>query len=488
MPIETGHSILLSAREGGRVEIDRVVFSLWKSADQKTLAEVLEGPLSFEASPLELRAGLACLAEAGLIDRDKTPSPTSPESLPPGGSVSVIIVSYNSRRWLEECLVSLANQTCSPRETIIVDNGSSDGSAGWIESYHPEVHLISLQTSMGLAQAINTGIRHASGDYYFLLNPDVRLHEDAVALMVNTAIQHPGCAAVAAKLRLFWTPSFLNGLGNLVGALSWGTDIGLGHLDLGQLDDWDDLPSACFAAALLPAEAIRMVGMLDEAFPLYYEDSEWCYRARLYGLSIRAAPSAIAAHAFSAQTLPQEITGPSPAKLRQVTGGRLRFITRINGPAFFWSFCLGYLMEDLLRILIYLIQGRREMVSAVFQGWADYRQDLRSSLQDRKKIQAHRQRSDRQLYRLQRKAPVPWIQTGVPQLTWDGICGDYLPFIISDQTRQMPEFEDVELDKTTVRSASILSFERVLRVWRIQGFHALVDRLGRVILWRLMQP
>ncbi len=95
------------------------------------------------------------------------------------------------------------------------------------------------------------------GSTILLLNPDVQVEPDAVAHLVHKAASNPRCAAVAAKLRMLWTPAFLNGLGNQVGAISWGTDIGLGHLDLGQFAGWDEIPSACFAAALIPSRAVR---------------------------------------------------------------------------------------------------------------------------------------------------------------------------------------------------------------------------------------
>ena len=188
------------------------------------------------------------MAEAGLLERSGVKSiPQTTNSLQ-GDLVSVIIVSYNSRRWLKDCLSSIANQSYGPIETIIVDNASQDGSAEWIQDHAHDAILIALKQTVPLAKALNIGIQQAAGRYLVLLNPDVDLDREAVYQLIRVTQENPSCAAVAAKLQLLWAPSFLNGLGNQVGAFSWGTDIGLGHLDLGQFDHWKEDPFSLFCS------------------------------------------------------------------------------------------------------------------------------------------------------------------------------------------------------------------------------------------------
>ena len=113
--------------QGGRIASDPRLTALWEGIDGQSLEEILDRVRESGESRQETLGALVCLAEAGLIRRDPPRNPRSQE--PPSGSgllVSVIIVGFNSREWLVDCLPSLTRQNYSPLEIIVVDNGSSD--------------------------------------------------------------------------------------------------------------------------------------------------------------------------------------------------------------------------------------------------------------------------------------------------------------------------------------------------------------------------
>ena len=124
-PIYSNGQVLLSTREGGRVMVDRTVLRLWQVAGQHELSEILDASELSNANPLQIRAGLACLAEAGLIERVGYSRKIPVSSATGSERVSVVIVSYNSSAWLEGCLDSLYGQTHAPFEIIVVDNAFS---------------------------------------------------------------------------------------------------------------------------------------------------------------------------------------------------------------------------------------------------------------------------------------------------------------------------------------------------------------------------
>ena len=246
-----------------------------------------------------------------------------------GPLVSIIIVVHNSREWLPDCLESISQQTYDPIELVLVDNASIDGTQEWASSNIPQAKYLRLHESTSFAKAINLGVEAAEGVFFLLLNPDTVLDPGVVAEMVATAQKNTQCGAVAAKLKFLWAPGFLNGIGNRVAPFSWGVDNGLGHLDLGQFDDWDELPSACFAAALIPKQVWEKVGPADEEFPMYYEDSEWSYRARKQGFRIQAAPKAVVYHGFGGRMPAGERNSMDARKLENVVYGRLRFTIKL---------------------------------------------------------------------------------------------------------------------------------------------------------------
>lgn len=460
---------LLSTPQGGKIALDAILFSLWQQANGRELKEIIE--IQAEgADSHAIRAALACLAEAGLLMRSEEeggrgrqgeggteeekgtrvqgdgersfplspPLPLSPSS----SLVSAVIVGYNSQEWFEECLESLFAQTYSPLEIIVVDNASSDDSVEWLKANYPGVKLLCLETTRSLAYAINQGVAAAIGSHFLILNPDVRLEPDAVSQMVAVAQSDPLTAAVAAKLKFGWAPAFLNGLGNRVQTSSWGTDNAIGYLDLGQFDTWSEVPSACFAASLIPRTAWEAVGSVDEGFPLYYEDSEWSYRARMLGYTVRLAPQAVIYHAFGSKVPSEEDSGLTSRKLRRVVYGRLRFVGKIVSFPYLHQFLRNYGSEDLTNFFRALAQFDWSTAQAYLGGWWDFLTNLPILWQERRNLQARRSRSDEDLFALQREMPTFLVWHGLPELTWDSVLHYYLPLFRSARTQPMPEFEN----------------------------------------------
>lgn len=432
---------LLTTPEGGKIALDDRLLALLQSADGRDLQEIVAEFRGQEPLPDAVRAAVACLAEAGLLDRESNNVQPEPPVVPSTALVSAIIVTYNSCDWLPECFESLLSQTHPALEAIVVDNGSSDGSADWVAGHYPQVKLLRLEKSVSLAAAINCGVAAGRGEYLLLLNPDIRLERDAVAQMLATALEDGSCAAVAAKLKFWWAPAFLNGIGNRVGPSSWGTDNLIGHLDVGQFDSWQEVPSACFAATLIPREAWDAVGNLDEGFPLYYEDSEWSYRARLLGYTVRPAPKAVVYHAFGGRVPSGEEEPLSPRKLRHAAYGRLRFALKILGLPYLLRFLRNYLVEDWRNFWAAVFRCQWPVVRAYMGAWRHALSSLPAVLAQRRRLQARRARRDTELFALQQEIPDQQLWRGLPELTWDTVFRRYLPLFRSGKTRPVPEFQ-----------------------------------------------
>ncbi len=498
-PVTTREGTFLTTKSGGKILVDSILLGIWQKADGFSDEDIVVNCTSKTILPGQVLVGLACLRAAGLLEcqeiqrsgnnRENRQKPlTYPKVC--DGLVSAIIVCHDSRFWLEKCLQSLFAQTYSPLEIIVIDNCSSDGSAEWLDEAYPSLKLISLDQLQPLARALNMGIETAHGVYYLLLNPDVELEPDALAGMLDIARGNPSCAAVTPKLRFTWAPAFINGLGNFVGAFSWGTDCGLGHLDLGQFDGWREVPSACFASTLISSDVYRKVGPFDEEFHLYYEDSDWSYRARLLGYTILAAPKAIVYHGYGGRIPDLNKTGLTQTKLQQVSYGRLRFATKILGWKYMIRYLADYFIEDFFRGGLALFQGNWGKIRAILKAWSNYFSSLPNLIRIRQDIQDHRKCSDEQILRLQRKTPMPLIWRGLPCLTWNIIRNHYLPLIISGQALEIPGISRFDFLASSINTIPRPnpSLHNAFYVWHIEGFRASLYWMAKTVQWYLIQP
>ena len=438
------------------IAIDTHLLALWEFAKSKSLETIAEDFYPGKFPPAEIGASLACLAEAGLLLREpETESFSGQLESAAGPLVSIIIVGHNSLEWLPECLESIGRQTYEPIEVCNVDNASSDGSQTWITTNYPDVNYHRINQVVSFAKALNIGVDAAAGEYFLLLNPDTVLEPDVIAEMVDKARANPRCGAVGAKLKLLCAPGFLNGIGNRVDTYSWGVDNGLGHLDLGQFDDWYELPSACFAAALIPKQAWEQVGPADEKFPMYYEDSEWSYRARKRDFQILAAPEAVVYHGFGGRTPSGDQERLSPSKLENVVYGRLRFTVKLL-DGYLEKFLLSYLLSDFINIFRYLFSFKIYYVSAILRGYIKFFSDFQNIRTERRFQFDNLVVPDKKIFNLPQNFPETLIWNGLPELSWDLIRSNYLHEIKFEHTRPMVEMGSHEQPNLLIISHDVI--------------------------------
>jgi GT2 family glycosyltransferase/glycosyltransferase involved in cell wall biosynthesis len=433
-----GERPLLSTPQNGRVALDRRLMDLWAAANGCSLEEMVQSYSSQGASVGMVMAGLACLAEAGLLSRSRSAS--RPKSRPVKGKlVSVVIVAYNGEEWLKDCLPSLQKQTYSPLEIIVVDNASSQNMSPWLKGYSPAVKVIRLEKPHSIPAANNRGVSVAKGSYFLLLNQDTELEPDAIAEMVRVIESDKKCVSVAPKLKLYWARAFLNGIGNRVQENSWGTDNAIGHLDLGQFDGWREVPSACTAAALFSRQGWHRVGAMDEGFTMYYDDPEWAYRARLMGFKILAAPSAVVYHAFGGR-IPSGSPGTlPPQKLKNAVYGRLRFVEKLlEGKR--RELLRNHRKEDVRNLFAALAGFHWATARAYLAGWLLFINSRPSLNRNRPALLKKRIMTDEELFALQKGYPEHATWNNLPDLTWERIESQYYPLIHTGRTRALPEF------------------------------------------------
>jgi GT2 family glycosyltransferase len=223
--------------------------------------------------------------------------------------LSIVIVTWNAREHLAACLDSLADHPFrGESEMIVVDSASSDGTAAMVRERFPRVRLLALDENRGFAAGNNAGLREAGGRFALLLNPDTLVHAGALDALVEFAEAHPRAWAVGPKLldtggALQRTgvrfPSAWNLLVEtlFLDRLLPGTRLFAAHRELfadpGQARRVDYLQGSCL---LLRAEALARVGLLDEGYFLYFEETDWCRRCADAGGEVHYAPQAVVTH------------------------------------------------------------------------------------------------------------------------------------------------------------------------------------------------
>ncbi len=205
--------------------------------------------------------------------------------------VAAVVPSWNGARWLPGCLASLRAQERAFDELIVVDNGSTDGSA---QRLGDDVRVVALPTNRGFAAAANAGIAATGADWVALVNTDVELEPDWLARMVAGASED--AAAVACKMVSLHDPAILDDTGDFLRRDGVCEQRGRGRRDDGRWDEPGEVFAACAGAALYRRSAVLAVGGFDERLFSYLEDVELGLRLRLAGWRAAYVP-AVARHA-----------------------------------------------------------------------------------------------------------------------------------------------------------------------------------------------
>jgi len=224
--------------------------------------------------------------------------------------VSVIIVSYNVRCFLYQCLASLYRSRCSLSwEIIVVDNASSDGSVEMLRRYFPSVRLVANHENVGFARAVNQAIELAGGKYLLLLNPDTIVPEEVFQHCFEFMEAHPEAGGMGVKMidgsgryapeskRGFPTPLVaffkLFGLHRLFPKSAFFNRYYLGHLPNDAVQEVDVLSGAFM---WLRRKALDEVGLLDNRFFMYGEDIDLSYRLTRAGYRLYYYPHCTIVH------------------------------------------------------------------------------------------------------------------------------------------------------------------------------------------------
>jgi GT2 family glycosyltransferase len=214
--------------------------------------------------------------------------------------VSVVVTNWNGRHFLEACLAALASQSYPEIEVIVVDNGSTDGSPGWVKQNFPLVRLIENSENRGFAAANNQGICAARGEFVALLNNDAFPEPGWLAALVQAMGQSDHIGMAASRMVFADRPDLINSAGICIDRCGIVWDCNSGRPDDAAAGPPSEAFGASAGAGLYRRALFDDIGLLDDDFFIYLEDVDLAWRAQWRGWHAVYVPAARVLHAHSA--------------------------------------------------------------------------------------------------------------------------------------------------------------------------------------------
>lgn len=264
---------------------------------------------------------------------------------------AVSIVEFNTKDLLRKCLISVLNQKMQSDNHIeiwVVDNNSKDKSVEMVRSEFPNVRLIENPQNVGFAKGHNTALKQIKADYVLILNSDAELQENSIGGMVEFMNQHPDCGVASCRI--------IDMMGNLQPN---GGDLPLGlalFAWLFNLESFGNLPNfhrneknyyekvhevgwISGSFMMVRKEVFEKVGFLNEGYFMYFEDTEFCFKAHKQGFKVMINPGIVTKHVGGASS--------EDPKLRQWRG-------EMKGLIHFYNKQFGSFYGSLIKLLVYL--------------------------------------------------------------------------------------------------------------------------------------
>ncbi len=219
----------------------------------------------------------------------------------------IVILTWNGLDYIKKLLASLDQSFLNKDNCriVVVDSGSTDGTAEYLESLPKEkIHLIKLTVNLGFTGGNNVGMSYALANqakYLVLLNQDTLVEPETINKLIKVAETKTEIGIVQPLICYYQNKNEINSWGNELHYLGYGWTGG-NHVQLAEIKEWDlkrrEITYASAAAVLYKAEMLRKIGLFDENYFAYHEDTDICLRARLIGYQTILEPESIVYHDY----------------------------------------------------------------------------------------------------------------------------------------------------------------------------------------------
>jgi len=308
--------------------------------------------------------------------------------------VSIIIVNYNGKNHLEDCLASLEKIDYKNYEIILVDNNSTDKSVEYVKNTYPSITIIKLNRNYGFAEPNNIGAKNAKGDYLLFLNNDTTVNPNFISAMVNVLEQDPQIAICQSLL--------LKPNGQVDSSGDFIDTLGRAYSSKEMVSEVKKILSARGASMMVRKESFWDLGGFDKKFFASYEDVDLGWRAWLWGYKIVLVPNSVVYHK-GGQTVEKILPEIRFHGVKNSLVIRLTNFEGILAPSSIIKSFFVILFRQTFGIS--LVSDREQIfpfpsLKILFQGLSWVLKNMKYVLAKRKKVNSRRVRSSKDLMNL----------------------------------------------------------------------------------------
>lgn len=319
--------------------------------------------------------------------------------------ISVIILNYNGKRFLETCLKSLLNSTYKNFEIVIVDNGSKDGSVEYLKknfSNNERIKIIPLDKNYGFAEGNNIGYRytHPNSEFIFFLNNDTEVEEDCLDKIMKKMMQDPSIGAAQPKIRSMREKEKIDAVGGLVDYYGRTWHRGFNEYDRGQYDSISETFYAQGAAIVVRRKVIEEVGLFEPSYFIYYEETDLCWRIWLAGYRVVVIPEAVVYHYGGGTMGPSATYQEKYFKFFNLRKNHIATMLKNYSLTNIFKYAMPFIIRMIVIAFQWSLSGEKAKAMAYYHAlwWIFSHTDL--IVRRRKFVQRIRRRSDVELMKI----------------------------------------------------------------------------------------
>lgn len=309
--------------------------------------------------------------------------------------VSVIVITYNGKKHLKECLSSLENQHYKDYDVYLVDNGT-DGSDLYVKELFPYVKVIKNNENYGFAKGYNEASKLLDAEYIAFLNDDTKVHPNWLGALVKEIESDKEIFAVGSKILYYSNSNIINFAGSKITILGVWADDGRGNKDDSKYNEKKYVGAVSGCSMLVRKNIFENLGGFDESYFAYVEDLDLCWRAWICGFKVVYVPESIVFHK-EGESFGK---GINPVKLYYMQKNRLSTVIKNLGKSnLIFKFIPIFFIYEIITVCIYIKNREIDNLRSIITGTIDVIKLRKELLLKREKIQNRRIINDGNLYK-----------------------------------------------------------------------------------------